>query len=69
MNYHGHDRRRRRRLERLVSALWAVVWRRWLAPGDKVIRVKGWRTALIETRAGARQTITPLFSVGPWKAR
>jgi hypothetical protein len=48
-------------LDRMVSALWRWTWQHWLSDGDKVIRVKGWRTALVESRSGQRSTITPLF--------
>lgn len=44
-----------------MKFLFALVYRKWLDKGDKVIRVKGWRTALIETRGGNRKTMTPIF--------
>lgn len=46
---------------RLVCRLWAFVYRRWMDEGDVVVGVRGWRTALIDTKYGARQTRCPCF--------
>ena len=49
--------------------LFSIIWRRWLTDtfyGDykKVVRIKGWRTALVESRKGGnRQTISPCFTI------
>jgi len=43
--------------------LFRLVWFRWLEEGDKIIRVKGWKTALIESRSGVRKTISPVFGI------
>jgi len=58
-------------LERMVILLWSLVWRHWLLDGHtgkycKVVRVKGWRTALVDSPSKARMTITPMFK---WEAR
>lgn len=42
----------------LILRLFAFVWRHRLDQGDKVIKVRGWRTALVETRSGTRCTVT-----------
>jgi hypothetical protein len=39
--------------------LWATLWSKWL-DGDKVVKVKGWRTAIVDGR-GNRRTISPCF--------
>lgn len=47
-----------------VRSLWAFVWHRYLHDGplqdcfDSVYRVKGWRTAIIESASGGRITVT-----------
>jgi hypothetical protein len=33
----------------------------------RVVRVKGWRTAIIESDWEMRQTITPCFSIFGWR--
>ncbi len=51
--------------QKILIFLWSIVWREWLFDWKKqplkVIKVKGWRTALVETKAGHRETITPCF--------
>ncbi len=47
--------------------LYSKIWARWLWNDyhqcyDKVIKVKGWRTARIETKSGARSLKSPCFS-------
>jgi len=44
--------------------LWSLVWRRSLQPTDKVIKVKGWRTGLIDTKWGQRSTVQFIM---PWE--
>jgi len=51
---------------KFLNWLWFKIYKRWLyhpSTGcyDKVIRVKGWRSALIEDKWGQRSTITPIF--------
>ena len=51
---------------RWICWVWAKVYRRWLwndfyKEYDEVVQVRGWRTALIDTKGGARQTISPCF--------
>lgn len=62
---------RRSRLSSLVGLLWAFFWRRWMIGPDghkrRVVRVKGWRTAIIESDWEMRQTITPCFSIFGWQ--
>jgi hypothetical protein len=46
--------------------LFSIIYRKWLWSSysktySKVIRVKGWRTALIERDGYERSTITPIF--------
>lgn len=55
----------------LLCRLWALVYRRWLwndfyGTHDKVLRVIGWRTALVASvsktgREAGRRCITPCF--------
>ena len=54
----------------MINWLWSKVWRNYLEPGDKIIKVKGWRTALVQN-GGRRLTITPcpIMSYRAVKAR
>lgn len=51
----------------MLLRLWALVWRRWMTGCDgeqlRIVRVKGWRTALVEGNKTTRQTITPCFTI------
>ena len=51
--------------------LFVLFWKCWLQDGQKVIKIKGWRTALIENRYGERYTSTfiPRWSIEYWKGR
>lgn len=57
--------------QRFFGWLWSVVWWRWMrGPGGhkrRVVRVKGWRTAVVESNLEMRVTITPCFSVFGWR--
>lgn len=44
-----------------IRWLWSFVWQKWLDDGDKVIRVTGWRSALIETSYGRRRGLACCF--------
>jgi hypothetical protein len=49
----------------LLNFLFSVIYRRWLWDSfaeryETVVRVKGWRTAIVES-AGARKVISPCF--------
>jgi hypothetical protein len=44
----------------MIRALFTVVYRRWLH-GDRVLRVTGWRSALVETPHGRRRHMTACF--------
>ena len=51
--------------QRMLCWIFAVVYRRWLwddwaGKPATVVKVKGWRTALIDSSRG-RSTMTPLF--------
>lgn len=51
---------------RFVIWIWSRVYRKWLRQRDgegydRVVLVKGWRTALVDTRGGSRMTISPRF--------
>jgi len=49
-------------IQKILCVLWHVTWKHRMDGDDfKVIKVRGWRTALIENR-GSRSTITPMFS-------
>lgn len=54
-------------LDRLVMWFWSIVWKRWLVDyrGSPltVVKVKGWRTAIVESNSEPRKTITPCFTV------
>lgn len=52
---------------KFVILVWSVVWRKWLiCPYSQkkrtVIKVKGWRTAIIKTNNHV-ETITPCFKI------
>ena len=49
--------------EQVIRKLFTIIWKNYLA-GDKVIRVTGWRSTLIESRGGARSRVT--FCLFPW---
>jgi len=40
---------------RWIARLWTAVWRKWLEPGDRVVQVTGWRSAVIDGRGGCRR--------------
>lgn len=46
----------------LIKFIYGLIWKNWLF-GDKVLEVKGWRTALLETRFGARLVSSPCFKL------
>lgn len=49
-------------IDSIIKCLFSFVWRKRLADGDnKLIKVKGWRTALIQTPS-KRMTVTFLFN-------
>lgn len=54
-------------LDPLVGWLWGLMWRRWMTDcnGNRltVVRVKGWRTAVVESKTEPRKTMTPCFTV------
>lgn len=54
-------------LDRLVMWLWSIAWRKWMldSRGNRltVVNVKGWRTAIVESKWESRKTITPCFSI------
>jgi hypothetical protein len=55
---------RRSRLQRVLSRIFAVIYRRWLWDENaRVLKVYGWRTALIEHgyKGGKRKVVTPCF--------
>lgn len=50
---------------RIICGLWKIVYRKWIyndcsKSSNKVIEVRGWRTALVD-RNGNREQITPCF--------
>lgn len=50
----------------MIKWLYSIVWKRWLwndyfKDYDRVIKVKGWRTAIIEDKAKHRATNSPCF--------
>jgi len=60
----GTAKDRRMRMKWLFS----ITWKRWLwnehnQQYDKVIEVKGWRTALVDRRGGGRITMSPCFKI------
>ena len=56
-----------RLLDRFVIWFWTVAWKRWLVDrkGNRmtVVKVKGWRTAIVDSKGGSRKTISPCFTV------
>jgi hypothetical protein len=50
----------------LLNFIFSIVYRRWLwceftQRHDRVIRVKGWRTAIVESAGKRRHTMSPCF--------
>jgi hypothetical protein len=43
-------------------------WRRWLAPHERVVKVIGWRTALIDGSGGKRERVT-FCPLATWRER
>lgn len=50
---------------KLLTCTWAFIYRRWLDEGDTVVRVVGWRTALIQSKWRSRRCTTVCF--GPFQ--
>jgi hypothetical protein len=53
-------------LQIIMRPVFALVYRRWLwnawhPTNDRVIRVTGWRSAIVETRSGQRRHMTACF--------
>jgi hypothetical protein len=44
----------------LGRKLWGLVWLRWMR-GRHIVKVKGWRTALVDDPMGQRSTVSPCF--------
>lgn len=49
-------------MKNLQNIVWSLVFRRWLV-GCRVVRVVGWRTAIVEGDRVSRHRITPCFTV------
>lgn len=51
----------------MKAILFSLVWRKWLTDGPnrplKVVKVLGWRTAIVDTVFGGRKTISPCFKL------
>jgi len=52
----------------MIKWLYSQVWKHWLwnefyQTYDKVIKVYGWRTALVEAKSGARKVTSPCFKI------
>jgi hypothetical protein len=47
----------------VLSFIFSLVYRKWLEEGDKVLKVRGWRTALVETKYKNRRCMTPCFKL------
>jgi len=50
----------------MFEKLFALIYKKWIYYENcgryaKIIKVKGWRTALIETPYGERMTVSPCF--------
>lgn len=53
-------------MNRVLCFIASIVYRRWLYDGFtgrycKVVKVKGWKTLLVDRPAAGRQTIQPVF--------
>lgn len=44
-----------------MTSLFAWFWRRRLKSGERVVRVLGWRSALIDNKSGQRSRVTFLL--------
>lgn len=49
-------------MQKILIPIWSIVFRKWLHD-IRVVKVKGWRTALVEGEKVSRYTITPCFSL------
>jgi len=49
-------------VQKILIPIWSIVFKKWL-DDRKVVKVKGWRTALVEGEKVSRCTITPCFKV------
>jgi hypothetical protein len=48
----------------MIKLLWKLIWNRYLTESDyTVVKVKGWRSALIETKYGSRKNVTICFTL------
>lgn len=55
-----------RMIDRIVIIIYGIVWRRRLTDGKEnmtIVKVKGWRTAIIESNRKSRHTITHCFKL------
>jgi len=53
---------------KIIKTIYSFVYRKWLwnehsRSYDKVLEVKGWRTARIETKSGQRYVTSPCFKI------
>lgn len=44
-----------------LNWLFKKVYGKWLLQGDRVIKVKNWRCAIVENKYGERGTMSPCF--------
>jgi hypothetical protein len=55
-------------MKKVVNVIWALIWRKWLWNSydqdyEKVIKVKGWRTAIVQDKSAHRRSISPCFGI------
>ena len=53
-------------VQRIAIFLWSRIYKKWLWDDffndyERVLKVRGWRTALVVRKSGSRHTMTPCF--------
>lgn len=48
-------------MKSILYKIFAWKWRKWLTPGDKIIKITGWNKAVIDDRYGQRRRTTFLY--------
>jgi hypothetical protein len=52
-------------MQKFLCLFFKIIYYRW-TKDCKVIKVKGWRTAIIDSPKESRRTITPCFKILFW---
>ena len=49
-------------IQKIFCWLWKIVWYKHLDDGERVVKVFGWRTAMIRTKYGQPRWVHPLLT-------